>query len=210
MSILSKKLDLKVKNYNNIENPEVLGLCNFNKTGRELKTKEYSETKNNLVFDELLDLKNIDNGINYDGYFQTKKFISEYKDEILSHFTLKYENVDKNKVFVHVRLDDARKYNKGIEYYRKALDSLNVLSGYISSDSPDDELVKTLIKEYNLILYNDTPIKTINFAKDFNNIILSKGTFSFWIGYLSKAENIIYPDNASFHGDIFLDKWEKM
>jgi hypothetical protein len=55
--------------------------------------------------------------------------------------------------------------------------------------------VKTLIVKYNLTPYHGTPQTTIKFAKNCNNLVLSLSTFSWWIGFLSKAERVIYPNN---------------
>jgi hypothetical protein len=40
----------------------------------------------------------------------------------------------------------------------------------------------------NLVSTEESPINTINFAKNFNNLVLSQGTFSWWIAFLSKAK----------------------
>jgi hypothetical protein len=51
----------------------------------------------------------------------------------------------------------------------------------------------------------------LTFGKNFNNLVLSEGTFSWWIGYMSNAENIICNKrNYLWHGDIFLDRWKKL
>jgi hypothetical protein len=56
-----------------------------------------------------------------------------------------------------------------------------------------------------------SPSEVIDFGKNFNNIILSEGTFSWWIGFLSQAETIFCNKRDYFwHGDIFLDRWKKL
>ena len=112
----------------------------------------------------------------------------------------------KNKVFVHIRLGDASSKNPGIKYYEMCLDKLKFDSGYISTDSIDEKMIHKLCEKYNLSLYENTPGNTILFAKNFDNLVLSGGTFSWWIGFLSQASNILYPKNyLNWHGDIFVN-----
>ena len=142
----------------------------------------------------------------YDGTFQVPEFIKEYKNEIISHFSPVHIHIE-NQVFVHVRLDDVENCNPGINYYRKALNALNCSSGFISSDSPNHFIVRQIIKEFNLQLYINDPISTIDFAKNFESIVLSKGTFSWWIGMLSKSRKIFYPvGDKPWYGNIFVDE----
>ena len=65
---------------------------------------------------------------------------------------------------------------------------------YISSDDINDEYVLELIKAYptaEIIKYEQ--IKTIQFASTCKNIILSTGSFSATIGYLSFFSKVYYP-----------------
>lgn len=200
-SIFSKKNNLKVENY----------ICEFqcNLIGADLYKEGHIYHENKVIINDnnFLDyLKNekIETGLHIDGYFQSKHFVLNYKNEILSNFNLNY-NINSNEdVFLHIRLGDTSHLNVGIDYYENALKHIGEFDkGYISSDSPDHEIVKTLTRKYNLIQYIDTPTNTINFGKTFKNIIISKGTFSFWIAMLSKAKKIIYPIGGhSWDGDI--------
>jgi hypothetical protein len=146
------------------------------------------------------------------GYYQIKKFILEYRDEIKKLFNLLFLSVPKDDVFVVYRIGDilGERQMLPIEYFKESLIKMNCKNGYITSDSPEHPNVKQLISEFNLTLYNDTPINTIDFAKNFNKLILSEGSFSWWIGFLSNAKKIYFNKRDRFwHGDIFvLPEWE--
>ena len=206
ISILSKKFDFKVENYINEEELKILGLSLNKRQNTNTNFNSYYDT--DLMY--LLSLNKINNGILYEVTFQVKDFVLTYKQDILNHFNLKYDYENNNDLFIHVRLGDVSNLNVGIEYYKSAINSITFNKGYISSDTLTHHIVQELIKEYNLILYDNNPLDTINFGKNFNNLILSTGTFSWWIGLLSKAKNIIFPLNGpKWHGDIFVyEDWK--
>jgi len=208
VSIIAKKHNLKVENYNSLYDFSLLGLKLYN---GELIYNDLVYTLDDKLM-SILESDQINYGILYDGYAEVKEFVLKYRKEILDHFDLKYDNIDNNDLFIHIRLDDVENKTPGLDYYIKAIESINYNKGYISSDSKNHFIIKTLIERYNLILYDDTPINTINFGKNFNNLILSGGTFSWWIGFLSKAKTIIYPKNYErWHGDIFVfEDWKNI
>ena len=98
------------------------------------------------------------------------------------------------------------------EYYEDALTKINPTSGYITSDTPDHPNVLRLIEKFNLKNYNESPLETIDFAKNFNNLVLSEGSFSWWMGFLSSAENVYYNERPRFwHGDMFvIPEWKPL
>jgi hypothetical protein len=166
-------------------------------------------------FIDLLNREKIEpNHYHFNGYFQNKEFLQTYESEIKSLLNINYINTDKDSVFVHYRIGDVMNDRRmlPLEYYIDALDSITFKSGFISSDSIDHVFCKQLISKYNLTpIHGLSPIDTLNFGKNFNNLVLSEGTFSWWIGYLSNAENIICNKrNYLWHGDIFLDRWKKL
>jgi hypothetical protein len=149
----------------------------------------------------------------FNGYFQTKKFLEKYELEIKKLLNINYTKVNDEHVFVHYRIGDIQNDRRmlPVEYYENALDSLKFSGGYISSDSIDHKFCSYLIHKYNLTPINMTPIETLFFGKNFNNLVLSEGTFSWWIAFLSKTENIICNNRECFwHGDIFFDRWKKL
>lgn len=186
-----------------------------------LKKKIFNEnffTETTIIndnnFNEFLEKKEILNkNLFLDGFFQNKEFLQKYENEIKNLLNVTYRDVDTNSVFIHYRIGDIINDRRmlPVEYYEDALESINFNQGYISSDTINHNFCIHLIKKYNLKPIHMSPLSLIDFAKNFNNIILSEGTFSWWIGFLSQAETIICNKrNYFWHGDIFFDRWKKL
>jgi hypothetical protein len=207
MRLIAMKFNLKVDSYNNDYNFDKLG---FKKYSGQNSYDDFLNIDDSNILD-LLKETNIKRGIYFDGLFQLKEFVLKYRKDIKDSFDINYDYQSPDNIFIHVRLGDVENLNPGYEYYKKCLESTNFNTGYISSDYTNSGIVNRLIDEFKLILYQNNPLDTINFAKDFNKIVLSEGTFSWWIGMLSKAEEIYYPkisDKPLWHGDIFVyDDW---
>jgi hypothetical protein len=148
------------------------------------------------------------------GYYQNRDFILKYSSEIKSLFKLTFIEKPKNQVFVAYRIGDinGERQMLPIEYYEDALNKISAINGFITSDTPNHPNVLKLATKFSLTIYNNSPIETIDFAKNFNNLVLSEGSFSWWIGFLSKAENIYYNERPRFwHGDMFvLPEWKPL
>jgi hypothetical protein len=225
-SILSKKFDLKVETYFNIANQDILGV-HYHHNGRTISNlvRVYDIIDRDNMISSVVDGYNIDDclainefmfneqvnfGLDLNCSFQTSYFVKNFRKEILDHFSLIFLP-KKNNLFVHVRLGDVISLNPGLEYYREAIKSIDYEKGYISSDSLNHPITQSLISEFNLIpLTENDPINVLNFAKDFEYLVLSKGTFSWWMAMLSKAEIIIFPKNdIQWYGDIFVfEDWK--
>lgn len=152
---------------------------------------------------EILKLDKIDKNIILDGFFQNRTIL-EFLN--LNKYLFEYENSKLSGTFVHVRLGDISNDSAccKIEYYRKALNGLK--GGCISSDSPNHEMIKKLSEEFELKIFENSPEETIIFGCQFENKILSLGTFSWWIGFLGNQNNVICPvqkEYREWHGDIF-------
>lgn len=183
-----------------------------------LNGKVFSEQIIEVNDDNFIELLNSDTlekaHYKFIGYYQLRDFIQQYGNEIKSLFNLNFTSLNKNEVFVAYRIGDisGERQMLPIEYYIDALTKINAPSGFITSDTPNHPNVLELSNRFNLKIYNESPLQTIDFAKNFNNLVLSEGSFSWWMGFLSSAENIYYNERPRFwHGDIFvIPEWKSL
>jgi len=168
-------------------------------------------------FLDLLDKDLSKNKLYFDGYFQKKDFILEYYD-YLENIFLNEIPLKKDGFLIHARLYSLPKIvtDFNYEYYSKKIDIMindntNLKDNYIITDYPNSQIVIDLVKNYNLKLYHKNQYDDLLFSLKFDNLILSEGTYSFWVGVMSRSNNVICYDNISkWHGDIFVNpKWIK-
>lgn len=163
---------------------------------------KYGDTKHNIIIDN-------------HNWFQTTDFCLFLKQYFNMHypklkiinsniFKKRYDN--NNDLFIHIRLGDVTDNIGNIRtYYERMLLETTYVTGYISSDSIENEMCKYFIDKYNLIIVNTCEIDTIMFGSTCNNIILSGGTFSWLIGFFAfYSTNICYPNMKDrWYGEIF-------
>lgn len=211
------------------EKPQLV-TTGFNEAGSPLQTKPISFSRkftepvipvhdNNFI--HLLKLEQVpDAQYHFQDYFQLKEFVLQYKQQIKDIFDIKFTAQPKKEIFVVFRLGDVakRRMRLPLEYYKESIERLyskGCEGGYIVSDSPNHTDVLYLLEKYKLKLFqSEIPAEIINFGKNFNNLVLSEGTFCWWIGVLSNAENIYYNDRRkifTWHGDIFVyPEWKSL
>lgn len=220
VSLIAEKYNLNVDYYNKHL---------FNKLGINLFSgiNTYNNIQS-LTDNNYFTIYNCDN-LNYDlnpndAYFQTKEFTNFlynylHKDIIKSNIIEKNpvnERYNKNNdLFIHIRLGDASIWNPGITYYINAIKNIKFDNLYISTDDTIHNIITLLLQLYpnaKLIMHDE--IYTIQFATTCKHIILSHGSFSATIGYLSFFSNIYYPEyelNKIWYGDMFsIDNWIKL
>lgn len=163
---------------------------------------------NDKNFFEFFENENLpDVNFSFIGYFLFKNFILPKREEIKSILEIKYENQN-DDVFIHYRLGDIKNsiLMLPLEYYTNALELLGNPKGYLSSDTIEHENCQYLINNYDLNVLDTNPWDTILFAKNFNKLILSEGTFSSLINLLSNSNEVITNSrdlSAWGGGDIF-------
>jgi hypothetical protein len=159
-------------------------------------------------------------------YFQTRQitnliYIHLHKESVKSSvveanpFNERYSK--NNDIYIHLRLDDAKQWSPGLEYYFKAIEAVGVHDNiYLSTDEKEHVIVKQILERYpKARILEFEEIHTIQFASTCKNIILSHGSFSAIIGYLAYYSNMTYPDyslaSVGWFGDMFsIDGWNKL
>jgi len=187
-------------------------------------TNMYQETvkiKDNDFF-KLLEQDNLTTNLNvHDVYFQNQDiadFIRNYlyenpqKNKIIDKNIYRHRYENNEDIFVHIRLDDAAKHNPGYEYYDKVLSYLKFNQGFISSDSIDHTICKQLIEKHGLMPVKTNDVHTIMFASTCKYLLLSSGTYSWFMGVIGWYSTVYYPNPIpDWHGAIFGFKdWYKI
>lgn len=220
VSLIAEKNDLFV-NYCSYDEIKELGIELF--IGKNIYYDSIELNDNNYF--NIYKQENIIYNLNSDNnYFQTKEittFLYNYlnsdkiKNNIIDKnpFNNRYNN--NNDLFIHIRLGNVERYNPRLEYYLKVINMILYNDLYISTDTKEHYIIKELINKYPQIkIIEYEPVKTIQFASTCKYLILSHGSFSAIIGYLSFYSDIYYSEfqqNKIWHGDIFsIDKWNKI
>lgn len=223
VSLIAEKHNLKV-DYCNKELIEKLGIFLYSGTNVHENCAKLNDTNFLSVYNCGVLTYNLNPN---SAYFQTKEITNllyEYlhTNEVSSRivkqnpFNSRYKS--NNDIYIHVRLGDVARFNPGVDYYLNIIKSvqadMNVDNIYISTDEPTHDIIHKLISVYpktNLIQTDE--IQTIQFASTCKHIILSHGSFSAIIGYLSFYSKIYYPEydpSKIWYGDMFSIKdWVK-
>jgi hypothetical protein len=189
-SIIAERFNLSI-DYCDGELVERLGIKLFN--GDKVYPKSTQLTDNN--YQDILSSDKIDYNIIAGGYYQTKylsSIIHKYLisepiiNKVVSSNKHKHRYNNNNDCFIHIRLGDVAEYNPGLKYYKTMLSKIPFNKIYISSDSLTHHTVVQLQTEYPDVEIYDTELTDIiKFASTCKYVILSYGTFSSIIGYLS-------------------------
>ena len=149
--------------------------------------------------------------MNHD-FFQTLEISNMIKERLISQKKDIMENnpfkerFNNNKdLFIHIRLGDVPQYNPGLNYYLKCLKILEYDKIYVSSDSPEHPMIEELKNIYPKIeIKNYDEVETIQFGSTCSKVVLSHGSFSAVIGYVSFFSDVYYPDSPVLWGFIEL------
>lgn len=159
-----------------------------------------------------------------DAYFQSKKITNmlydylqdnKIKDGIFSANPFKCRYSCNADLGVHIRLTDVARFNPGVDYYLNTISGISFEGLYIATDDANHSIVKAIMKKYpaaKLVVLDE--VRTIQFLSTCKNVVLSHGSFSAVIGYLSFFSDVYYPEYEGgkvWYGDMFsVDGWRKI
>lgn len=219
VSMIAEKHDLKVEysyksSFHRIGIPLYSGIKNHEHT-LVLDDENYFKIYNCICLLDNLDANT--------AFFQTKvisNLIYDYlntdriKNSIIKKNLFHYRYDNNNDLYVHIRLTDVEQYNPGINYYIDMIKKIKFDKLFLSTDDTNHAIIKAIMELYPdcmLILHDE--VITIQFASTCKHILLSHGSFSAIIGYLSFFSTVYYPtykhngvidkQNGIWYGDMF-------
>jgi len=219
-SLIAEKYDLQVT-YSNHEAIQSLGINLF--SGQNRYDDTIVVTDDNYF--DVLESNNMTTNINpNNNYFQTKEITNflyrhihsdDVKNNIIDKNPVNNRYNNNNDAFVHVRLTDTAQHNPGLQYYLNVLKDIQFDTLYISSDNIQHSIILDIVKTYphNTKIVYMNEIRTIQFGSTCKHIVLSHGSFSAVIGYVSFFSDVHYPEyepGKIWYGDMFsIEGWIK-
>jgi hypothetical protein len=220
VSLIAEKHDLYV-DYSSYELIKQLGINLF------IGKNKYDDTiiLNDYNYFDIYNKQILHNNLNPNhNFFQTNTIINflynylnseNIKTNIINNNPFKDRYNNNNDLCIHIRLSDYEFANPGINYYMKAIQKINYDNLFICTDSVNHCIINQIVNKYpNAKIINYDLIQTMQFASTCKHIILSQGSFSSIIGYLSFYSFVNYPtfkvDKWRFEGLFSINSWKQI
>jgi len=196
-SIFAKKFNLQIK-YQNTNGLDELGIPLFH--GDIKYDKSLKLSSGNYM--DLYNQENIDFNVQNSDYLQSQQIttlINEYLNSnvimniVMEKNKFKHRYQNNNDCFIHIRLGDMAHMNPGFDYYDHILSKLQFHQLYVATNDGGHPIITALKNKYpDLQMYSGNEYDTILFGSTCKNVILSYGTFSSVIGYLSYYSTVYH------------------
>lgn len=136
-----------------------------------------------------------------DGYFQSERHFSEFKQEIRNLFSRFIQPTSPGALGIHIRLGDYRMYSRRypLDYVMYLNKAANKVSDYTSIVVYSDEPATALKLVKGIKAFQDVPvtlgpadnIDALSHMTSMEQLIISASTFSWWGAWLSSANKIV-------------------
>jgi len=168
---------------------------------------EYSYT----LLDEIL-ANTQERKITINGYFQKYVYVREHKEKIKQWFYLDTNKFNfENSIGIHIRKGDQKNtiYDVPDSYFIDILKSESFDNVYITSDAPQDDVIKTIQNEFkNVHIFQGDTFNTLQNFVCFKKLITTASSYSWWMGFLSNAK--VYMPNKTYNAiDLRVDDEER-
>ena len=208
VSLIAEKSDIYVE-YSSADKIQQLGI--FLYVGKKYPTQKIQLTEGN--FSKIFENPQTPYILITRRFFQTRPFITriyEYlnrqslKDSIIQKNPYKQRYKNNNDMFVHLRLGDVTgltTQNPGLNFFTGCIKNIKHDKLFIGTnldknnkllENNKHEWIRLLEKEYNAQVIELDEIETIQFASTCKHVVLSHGTYSAIIGYLSYFSEVYY------------------
>jgi hypothetical protein len=218
VSILAEKFNLKVK-YSSVDKLNLLGIQLFNGAFAFKHTIPLHDDNYFSIYHSDSLYSNVDPTT----FFQIKEIsimIYDYlrREDIKKWIMAKNPYITRyhtnNDVYVHIRLTDVAHCSPGFAYYKQAIETISYDKLYFSTDDPTHEIIIQFMNQFpHATRIDDTEVATMQFASTCRHVVLSHGSFSAMIGYLSFFSIVHYPEyevHNMWFGDMFsIPSWIK-
>lgn len=128
-----------------------------------------------------------------DGYFQEAKWYYDRRDRILSFASVKPVQVrPPGEILASVRLGDYFTINKVIHpsWYHSILARLKFDKLYMVTDCPGYPYFEEFKSRYGAVVVHGDAASDFHFCREFDTIICSNSTFSWWSAFFSNASKV--------------------
>jgi len=140
------------------------------------------------------------------GYFQKYIYYKNYKNKLKEWFKFDVNKFNfSNSIGVHLRKGDFKGSISDMpdDYFINILKNESFENIVVTTDEPNHPTVFKIKNEFkNVLLFNDSPYKTLEAFVCFDKLIISHGTFSWWMGFLGKASKVYMPGNVRHEIDL--------
>lgn len=148
-------------------------------------------------------------------FFQNKIFTNKYW-HWLSHVYQLKKPIEKipNQVLVYCRIGDVRPPMTATpEFYAQALSQMTFQGGTILTEATQEPFIQQLAQQHGLTIQYLTPGQALACSMQYERMVLDEGSFSWWMGVLSQAPQVIKyvsPPQHSFCLNFALDAWKQI